>query len=243
MFYSFPRADISRIILNVLTKLACKSFTNIHETITFFLELLHEEPREKIHKALLNNLGLLAKKVSHLWSQDNLTSFIEYANYQKENEFLLQKSSEILYLLAQNSNIYFLSSFNSCLSSEYNKIRTNNILLQNLIETMMFHNNHQISFNFCLLSTTLLLLHKKQMSINNNLAMLDLENIKRLLELTKNGLFSIILYSDRSIDKLLTQLNLINCQETNKSLENSTIFLKVFISFYLNVLSFHILSS
>jgi hypothetical protein len=229
MFYSFPRADISRIILNVLTKLACKSFTNIHETITFFLELLHEESREKIHIALLNNLNLLAKKVSHLWSQDNLSSFIEYVDYQKQNDLLLLRSSEILYLLAKNSNIYFLYSFNTCLSSQYNNIRSNTIF-KNLIETMMFHNNHKIAFTFCLLTTTLLLLHKKQYIIcninNNDLTQSNFENVEKLLELTRKGLFSIILYLDESIEKLLNYLN-VKCQDTSKLIENLSASLKV----------------
>ena len=33
MYYSFPRADISKIILNTLTQIACKSLTNIPETV------------------------------------------------------------------------------------------------------------------------------------------------------------------------------------------------------------------
>jgi hypothetical protein len=242
MFYSFPRADISRIILNVLTKLACKSFTNIHETINFFLELLHEEPREKIHIVLLYNLSQLAKKVSHLWSQDNLTSFIEYVSHQRENDLLLKKSSEILYLLAHNSNIYFLFSFNSsCLSSEYKKLRDSSVLFKNLIETMMYHNNHEISFNFCLLSTTLLLLNKKQKStiINNeDFKQLDLKDINKLIELTKNGLFSIILYLDRSIENLSINLNQNKFQETNKLIQNLSKFLKVLISSILTYIIF-----
>ena len=34
MFYSFPRPDISKVILNTLTHIVCKNLTNIHETVT-----------------------------------------------------------------------------------------------------------------------------------------------------------------------------------------------------------------
>lgn len=33
MYFSFPRTDISKIILNTLTKIACKSLTNVDETV------------------------------------------------------------------------------------------------------------------------------------------------------------------------------------------------------------------
>lgn len=137
MYFSFPRADISKIILNTLTKIACKSLTNVDETvidfefessssyngrysnlllfcfkITFFIKLLHEEPRQKIHHYLLKNLDVLANQVAHLWSNENVKRFIEYTLALNEvNACFLLKASEILCILAKNSNIYFLFSF------------------------------------------------------------------------------------------------------------------------------------
>lgn len=80
--------------------------------ITFFIKLLHEEPRQKIQILLLRNLEILAKRVAHLWSNENVTSFIEYTNCLNDNTQYLLKASEILCILAKNSNIYFLFSFN-----------------------------------------------------------------------------------------------------------------------------------
>jgi hypothetical protein len=34
MYFSLPRADISKIILNTLTQIACKSLTNVDETVS-----------------------------------------------------------------------------------------------------------------------------------------------------------------------------------------------------------------
>ena len=230
MFYSFPRADISKIILNVLTKLACKSLTNIHETITFFIKLLHEEPREKIHLALLKNLYILANKVSHLWTRQNLASFIEYVSDQQENNLLMLKSSEILVTLAKNSNIYFLFAFST--SSELDEDKH---LFQNLIEAMIFHENQEIAFNFCQLSTILLVLQKKNLTngIENNnsdfkAAKSDTENINKLFELTKNGLFSIILDSDNAIEALSNSNHHETATLSAPKLEIYTKFLKVY---------------
>lgn len=74
---------------------------------------------------------------------------------------------------------------------------------------MIFHENQEIAFNFCQLSTILLVLQKKNLTngIENNnsdfkAAKSDTENINKLFELTKNGLFSIILDSDNAIEAL-----------------------------------------
>lgn len=96
--------------------------------------------------------------------------------------------------------------------------------LERLIESMIFHENKQLAYNFCLLATTLLVLHSKSPSLSsessggtasnsngnhggNSSGMMaarknKLERIQHLFELTKNGLFAIILYCDKAIDEL-----------------------------------------
>jgi hypothetical protein len=51
MYYSFPRADISKIILGTLTRLACKSLTTIHETVSRNKEIisLYQNNKTRAH--------------------------------------------------------------------------------------------------------------------------------------------------------------------------------------------------
>lgn len=106
MFDSFPRTDLRAKLLNTLTKISCKSLTNIHDTVSrivfkiflfkiikfsfihafklvFFIQLLHNEPREKLILVLLNNLYVLARNASHLWTKDNIQVIIIAAIPQK----------------------------------------------------------------------------------------------------------------------------------------------------------------
>lgn len=145
---------------------------------------MHEEPREKIQIFLLKNLNVLANKVSHLWTNENVLSFIEYTNALDENETLLLKASEILCTLAQYSNTFFLFAFNT--SPDENK------LFECLLENMIFHDNKDIAYNFCLLATSLLILHKNNYKKSNTF-------LVNLFNLTKNGLFSIIIECDKLI--------------------------------------------
>lgn len=133
-------------------------------------------------------MNILANKVSHLWTNENVLSLIEYTNDQNENNTLLLKASEILCALAKSSNIYFLFLF----SVSVNQTDTENKLFENLVQSMIFHDCKEIALNFCLLSTSLLVLHS-----NKKNAFLD-----KLFTLTKSGLFSIILESDKSIENL-----------------------------------------
>lgn len=149
-------------------------------------------------------------------------SFIEYTNNQNENCLLLLKASEILCALAKNSNIYFLFSFNFNQNDQTseNEQQTNQLnqqltstipvensipskvntrLLQSLIENMIFHENKDISYNFCQLSSTLLVLHSKNLRSDNKLKVSFIQN---LFQITKNGLFAIIIDCDKSIESL-----------------------------------------
>ncbi|CAF0712645.1 unnamed protein product, partial [Brachionus calyciflorus] len=193
MYNSFPRADISKIILNTLTQIACKSLTSIPETITFYLKLLLEEPRERVQIFLLKNLLILASKVSHLWTEENILSLIEYVNNQVNNKNLLLRSSDILCVLAKSSNMFFLNAFSEKITNESIKERIR--ILENLIENMVFNANKEIAFNFCLLSSSLLLLNSNKSSDHSGA-------IAKLFDLTKNGLFSIVLETDKQMENL-----------------------------------------
>jgi integrator complex subunit 7 len=103
MYDSFPRTDIRTIVLNILTKISSKSLTNINETLTFFIQLLHEELRGKLSVVLLNNLHNMAQNASHLWTQNNIKSFLSYLK-NSSNEDKVSKCLKILSVLAGNSN-------------------------------------------------------------------------------------------------------------------------------------------
>jgi hypothetical protein len=166
-------------------------------------------------------LQILANKVSHLWSNENINSFIEYVE-KIENETLMRKASEILCTLVKNSNLFFLLlSEQQNISIINNHSNKNENRLQNLIIKMMFHanNDHQIACNFCLLSTTLLL-HAVDASrataasnhsiikTNNNNNENDADSNKsldNLFNLTKSALFAIILDCDRALENLSNQ--------------------------------------
>jgi hypothetical protein len=239
MFYSFPRGDISRVILNTITKIACKSLTNIYETvcnnnkinlnflslilyfffvkITFFIKLLHEEPREKLHLILLKNLHYLSKTVSHLWTNENINNFLSYTNDQKENNLILLRASEILCTLSQNSNVYFYFVFNSKENIQLEdkeqdkKINHNsmnlvdNKVLKKLFEENIFHDNNHVAFNFCSFATTLLVFQAKnirKLKHSNNTQLFENDivlNSVYLFDLAKNGLFNIILECDKRL--------------------------------------------
>ena len=179
------------------------------------MKLLHEEPREKLHLVLLKNLHFLAKKVSHLWTPESINSLISYIIEQKQNELLVFKASEILYTLAQNSNVYFFFLFNSACSSPLSNfnmqqqnhaeqpVQVDHEKLKYLIENMIFHENKNISFNFCLFAVTVLVidfktikeLDKPDESISQNLM-----QSKYLFDLTKSALFSIILKCNENLN-------------------------------------------
>jgi hypothetical protein len=240
MFYSFPRPDISKIILNTLTKIACKSQTNIHDTICFFLKLLREEPREKLQLVLLENLDQLSVNVSHLWTFDNINEFLIYCDFQKANEKISRINSTILRNLAEKSNIYFFFLFNLSPHGTHNNakcnIRQDSILLlkdikeiddynrqmiKDFIESMIFHSDIDISINICFFSAILLIFQNENTKISRSISISDgyddfqvsksskndcsssSESIfdkEKLFELTKLGIYSIILNCDKSIN-------------------------------------------
>jgi hypothetical protein len=164
-------------------------------------------------------------------------SFIEYTNCQYENTQRLIVASKILCTLAKNSNIYFLFSFNiesngeSLISSQMleDNLKIDSSLLEKMIEAMIFHENKELSYNFCLLSTTLLVLHSKSSESPDKK---KVEFIKHLFNLTKNGLFAIILECDKSIQQLNESE-----KDYDEKLKNYTKYLKVSVIglFYLTV--------
>lgn len=181
---------------------------------------------------------MLANKVSHLWTSENLNSYSEYVYDQTENDLLSLKASEILCALSKNSNIYFMFVFNTTNALEFEldedasinpksmkKSLINNSLLQNLIEKMIFHENQNISFNYCLLSTRLLTLQAKNLNRNKKLQNINIDYFKNLFELTKNGLFSIIIECDKAIEELINKFN--QSTDDQQHLLNNTKHLKV----------------
>lgn len=175
---------------------------------------MHEEPREKLHLILLKNLHYLAKTVAHLWTNDNINNFISYTNDQKENCLILERASEILCTLSQQSNVYFYFVFNTSdnleleqkpdMKSSNERNLVDNKVLKCLIEGNVFHENNQIAFNFCLFSTTLLVFQSKNIKKldENNRKMIEDELIidsNYLFDLAKNGLFAIILQCNQRL--------------------------------------------
>jgi hypothetical protein len=227
MLNSYPRIDISKIILNTLTQIACKAVTNIHETITFFIKLLHEEPRDKLHLILLNNLNVLAKRVQHLWTGDHINDFIRYMISRVDNELLIWKSSEILCTLVRDSanlQFFFVLNQNIELNSPLDNDMTiiDNKQLKTLIDILIFSENKSIAINMCLFCTALFDYHKSSFLNNNQNGLVnsDCLNIKDLFELTKAGLNSLIIQCDNSIEMFYQQ------KDSNK-LENEIKILKV----------------
>ena len=156
--------------------------------------------------------------MAHLWTNENINSFITYTSDQKDNNIVLLKASEILCTLSQNSNVYFYFVFNTKdnlkLQEEQsnekesgNKCEKNlvdNKVLKNLIETNVFHNDRHIAYNFCLFSTTLLVFQSKNIRKLNNERKSLLESgfildSSHLFELSKNGLFAIILECNKKL--------------------------------------------
>ena len=172
------------------------------------MKLLHEEPREKLHLVLLKNLHFLATKVSHLWTPESINSLISYIIEQKQNELLVVKASAILYTLAQNSNVYFFFLFNSACATPLSTfsiqqqnhakqpVQVDHEKLKYLIENMIFHENKNISFNFCLFAVTVLVIDFKTIKVLDKPDESTSQNVlqsKYLFDLTKSALFSIIL--------------------------------------------------
>lgn len=192
---------------------------------------MHEEPRQKLHLILLNNLHYLARTVAHLWTNENINSFIAYTHDQNENNLVLLSASEILCTLSQQSNVYFYFVFNTQDNLELqeeqqldekrsvisdNKNLVDNKVLKNLIEKNVFHEDHRIAYNFCLFSTTLLVFQSNNIRKLDDArrALLDSSFIldsNHLFELAKNGLFSIILECNKKLmtEHLLDQINLL----------------------------------
>jgi len=201
MFYVYPRADISAIILNTLTMIASKSLSNIFETVMFLIKLLEEEPRQKLQLILLKNLHYLANNVAHLWTVDNINNLICYMSSLKEHQddLLLIKASQILYTLAQNSNVYFYFLVNSPGVLD-NSVRVDSEKLKTLIEKMTFHENKSIAVNFCLFSETVLGYHHrvimKQQTQQQEHKSVSID-AEFLFDMTKNGIFSLILKCDK----------------------------------------------
>jgi len=173
----------------------------------------------------LKNLHYLSKTVAHLWTNENINNFLSYTNDQKENNLILLKASEILCTLSQNSNVYFYFVFNSKedIQLEENLIDSNNSknkttsdnnmnlvdnkVLKKLFEENIFHDNNHVAFNFCSFATTLLVfqfknIKRKLKDSNKEENMFDNDfvlNSVCLLDLAKNGLFSIILECDKRL--------------------------------------------
>lgn len=178
------------------------------------MKLLHEEYREKLNFILLDNLKILAKLASHLWEIENINSFVDYFNNVENNETALAKSSEILYLLAMNKNPYFNLYLDNDPSTEDENAGAHKVAdierVKRLIAKNIFHENKQIALNFCLLSESIMLFNHKQFASENSKAS---QNMTFLFDLTKSGLFSIILKCDKSIKLNKSQENKINPEE------------------------------
>lgn len=114
--------------------------------------------------------------------------------------------------------------------------------LERLIESMIFHENKQLAYNFCLLATTLLVLHSKSPSLSssslfqsslddngtstsNTTRKKKIELINHLFELTKDGLFAIILYCDQAIEDLIKPIE--RNEDFNSKLSHYLKYLKV----------------
>jgi hypothetical protein len=177
---------------------------------------LNEEPREKLHLELLRNLRVLACRVSHLWTKDNLADLIAYTLEQQANETLLLVATDILCKLAVNANIYLLSVFSQA---------DTGLKFKSLIELNMFHSRDQIAFNICLLATTLLVAQSKT-TLERNIGTNMLEEtssyaLDELFQLTKSGLFSMVLDFDAHLEAYH------NLNESEKSRHQMNSLLKV----------------
>ena len=106
-----------------------------------------------------------------------------------------------------------------------------NELLQSLIEKMIFHQKQNISFNYCFLSTLLLNFQAKNVNKQKNVVdTINMAFFKSLFELTKNGLFSIIIECDRAIEenyKENTKIDDNKDKSNERSLLDNTKYLKV----------------
>lgn len=151
--------------------------------------MLFEEPRQKIQISILNNLYILANKVSHLWTNDNIYKLINYIAKRINYNQLVLKSSEILTELAKNSNMFFLDLFKN-----ENKDKEEFQNFRQLVQSMIFEIEKKIAFNFCLLSTNSLLYANRYGH--------DFKLCVEFFEQTKNGLYSIIIDIDEAIQNL-----------------------------------------
>jgi len=183
-----------------------------------------------LHLILLNNLHYLACTVAHLWTNENINSFITYTNDQRDNNLVLQKASEILCTLSQNSNVYFYFVFNTKENLELQeenqaelkegvtkceKNLVDNKVLKNLIEKNVFHNDLHIAYNFCLFSTTLLVFQSKNIRKLSDERQSLLESgfildSSHLFKLAKNALFAIILECNKQLSTGKQNSNQIN---------------------------------
>ena len=169
------------------------------------MKLLLEEPRQKLQLILLYNLHKLAKREAHLWTSENITSFLEYARCQNDanNQLLLLKAVRILNTLAVNSNAFFLFAFersSTTSGDEQASSQNNENDFQRLVSSLTLHESRAVSFAFCQLATVLLVNHAK--SLESGEPKSSAEFLVRLFEATKAGLFSIILQCDREIGEL-----------------------------------------
>jgi hypothetical protein len=117
-----------------------------------------------------------------------LESFVAYVSTQRASKTLLIPASRILCTLARNANVFFLFVFDNESGSTF----------QQLLESMLFHASTEVAFNFCSLSTTLLVMHA---------ARANTEFTQRLFESTQSGLFAIILECDRALQEPVESKN------------------------------------
>jgi hypothetical protein len=149
-----------------------------------------------------------------------LADLIAYTVEQQENETLLQIATDILCKLATNANIYLLSVFNQA---------DTGVKLKGLIEANIFHSRDQIAFSVCLLATTLLVAQSKT-SIDRNAGVdiIDVAStsiLDELFELTKSGLFSMVLDCDAYLEAHENEKNLANNESKSRLLKVSIIVL------------------
>lgn len=139
--------------------------------------------------SILTNLYILANKVSHLWTNENIFKLINYIAKRTKYNHLVLKSSEILTELAKNSNMFFLDLF-----KHQNKDKDEFQSFKQLIQYMIFDGEKNTAFNFCMLSTYSLLYANRYGHTS--------ELYADFFEQTKNGLYSIIIEIDEAIQNL-----------------------------------------
>jgi len=102
---SYPAQEFVLTTLKTLTMLSCYTLIDIPAQVKLLLSYVRCDPRKSVCSSALDNLNLLARKTSHLWSVQDIEESCKTLNQSSISDLLKRKLLRVLCTLFSNTSV------------------------------------------------------------------------------------------------------------------------------------------